>query len=437
MLDRYAREGMLALWSLQNRFDTYLKVEKAVASAWYQLGLMSAIDCEKIQKAWFSLERIHTLEQTTKHDVIAFINAVCENLGDEARFFHYGITSSDCIDTALALLLQESLKIILNDLDALLAVLKKRAYEFKDTLIIGRSHGIHGEPLSFGLVWALWFDEMWRHMQSLKVVLEEVGVGMISGAMGNLAHIPLELEEITCALLGLKVAPITNQVISRDRHAKMINAIALLASSCEKVVINIRHYQRTEVYEAEEYFSEGQKGSSAMPHKRNPVLSENITGLCRVIRGYCMPMMESVALWHERDISHSSVERFIFPDIFTTTDFMLDRLTTLLKNLVVYPENMQQNLEKTGGLIFSQRLLLELPKLGFSKEQSYTIIQENAAKVWKSLQQGKHTPDCFLHTLLKDPRLEKVDRSFLKECFETSYYLKNTDQIFARVFGIW
>ncbi|BCD70315.1 adenylosuccinate lyase [Helicobacter suis] len=436
MLDRYSREGMLALWSLRNKFDTYLKVEKAVASAWYQLGLMSAVDCEKIQKAWFSLERIHTLEQTTKHDVIAFINAVCENLGDEARFFHYGITSSDCIDTALALLLQESLKIILKDLDALLAVLKKRAYEFKDTLIIGRSHGIHGEPLSFGLVWALWFDEMWRHMQSLKVVLEEVGVGMISGAMGNLAHIPLELEEITCTSLGLKVAPITNQVISRDRHAKMINAIALLASSCEKVVINIRHYQRTEVYEAEEYFSKGQKGSSAMPHKRNPVLSENITGLCRVIRGYCMPMMESVALWHERDISHSSVERFIFPDIFTTTDFMLDRLTTLLKNLVVYPENMQQNLEKTGGLIFSQRLLLELPKLGFSKEQSYTIIQENAAKVWKSLQQGKHAPDCFLHTLLKDPRLEKVDRSFLEECFDTSYYLKNTDQIFTRVFGI-
>ncbi|BDQ28267.1 hypothetical protein ASB7_01040 [Helicobacter ailurogastricus] len=284
MIDRYSLEGMAHLWSAQNKFDTYLKVEKAIVQAWHALGIIDAQSCQKIQKVGFDLKRVYEIEQTTKHDLIAFINAVCENLGEEKRFFHYGITSSDCIDTALALILKESLEIILKDLQELLGVLKTRALEFKDTPIIGRSHGIHGEPMSFGLVWALWFEEMRRHVKSLEGVLEEIGVGMVSGAMGNMAHIPLELEEKTCAILGLKPALITNQVISRDRHAKVINALAVLASSCEKIAINVRHYQRTEVYEAEEYFSVGQKGSSAMPHKRNPVLSENITGLCRVIR---------------------------------------------------------------------------------------------------------------------------------------------------------
>ncbi|GMB90226.1 Adenylosuccinate lyase PurB [Helicobacter ailurogastricus] len=434
MIDRYSLEGMAHLWSAQNKFDTYLKVEKAIVQAWHALGIIDAQSCQKIQKVGFDLKRVYEIEQTTKHDLIAFINAVCENLGEEKRFFHYGITSSDCIDTALALILKESLEIILKDLQELLGVLKTRALEFKDTPIIGRSHGIHGEPMSFGLVWALWFEEMRRHVKSLEGVLEEIGVGMVSGAMGNMAHIPLELEEKTCAILGLKPALITNQVISRDRHAKVINALAVLASSCEKIAINVRHYQRTEVYEAEEYFSVGQKGSSAMPHKRNPVLSENITGLCRVIRGYATPMLESVALWHERDISHSSVERFVFPDIFSTTDFMLHRLSNLLKTLVVYPQNMRANLERTGGLVYSQKVLLELPRLGFSKEESYAIVQENAAKVWQDLQEDKHHKEGFLNALLADPRLKKVNPAKLKACFDMAHYLQHTDQIFKRVF---
>ncbi|WP_104741821.1 adenylosuccinate lyase [Helicobacter ailurogastricus] len=434
MIDRYSLEGMAHLWSAQNKFDTYLKVEKAIVQAWHALGIIDAQSCQKIQEVGFDLKRVYEIEQTTKHDLIAFINAVCENLGEERRFFHYGITSSDCIDTALALILKESLEIILKDLQELLGVLKTRALEFKDTPIIGRSHGIHGEPMSFGLVWALWFEEMRRHVKSLEGVLEEIGVGMVSGAMGNMAHIPLELEEKTCAILGLKPALITNQVISRDRHAKVINALAVLASSCEKIAINVRHYQRTEVYEAEEYFSVGQKGSSAMPHKRNPVLSENITGLCRVIRGYATPMLESVALWHERDISHSSVERFVFPDIFSTTDFMLHRLSNLLKTLVVYPQNMRANLERTGGLVYSQKVLLELPRLGFSKEESYAIVQENAAKVWQDLQEDKHHKEGFLNALLADPRLKKVNPAKLKACFDMAHYLQHTDQIFKRVF---
>ncbi|WP_104690997.1 adenylosuccinate lyase [Helicobacter heilmannii] len=434
MVDRYALEGMAHLWGAQNKFNTYLRVEKAIVQAWHALGVIDAKSCQKIQEVSFSLERIYEIEQTTKHDLIAFVNAVCENLGEEARFFHYGITSSDCIDTALALMLKESLEILLKDLQGLLEVLKTRALEFKSTPIVGRSHGIHGEPMSFGLVWALWFEEMQRHVKSLEGVLEEIGVGMVSGAMGNFAHIPLELEEKTCEILGLKPALITNQVISRDRHAKLINALAVLASSCEKIAINVRHYQRTEVYEAEEYFSAGQKGSSAMPHKRNPVLSENITGLCRVIRGYATPMLESVALWHERDISHSSVERFVFPDIFTTTDFMLHRLTNLLKTLVIYPKNMQANLERTGGLVYSQRVLLELPNLGFSKQESYTIVQECAAKVWQDLQEDKHHKGSFLHALLADPRLKDIDPQRLKACFQTAHYLRHTDQIFKRVF---
>ncbi|BCZ17115.1 Adenylosuccinate lyase PurB [Helicobacter sp. NHP19-003] len=435
MIDRYSLEGMARLWSAQNKFDTYLKVEKAIVQAWHTLGVVDTQSCQKIQEVGFDLKRIYEIEQTTKHDLIAFINAVCENLGEEKRFFHYGITSSDCIDTALALLLKESLEIVLKDLQGLLEVLKTRALEFKDTPIIGRSHGICGEPMSFGLVWALWFEEMRRHVRSLEGVLEEISVGMVSGAMGNFAHIPLELEEKTCEVLGLKPALITNQVISRDRHAKVINALAVLASSCEKIAINVRHYQRTEVYEAEEYFSTGQKGSSAMPHKRNPVLSENITGLCRVIRGYAMPMLESVALWHERDISHSSVERFVFPDIFTTTDFMLHRLSNLLKTLVVYPQNMRANLECTGGLVYSQKVLLELPKLGFSKEESYAIVQENAAKVWQDLQEDKHHKEAFLNALLDDPRLKDIEPKRLKACFDMAHYLQRTDQILERVFG--
>ena len=382
MVERYAREAMKSKWSIQAKYDAWLKVELAAVRAWNKLGLITDDDCEKIQKnAKFDIARIDEIEKTTKHDVIAFLTSVSESLGDESRFVHYGMTSSDCIDTAAALQIKESLELILADTSEFLRALKTRAMEHKNTLMVGRSHGIHGEPITFGLVIAIWHDEIKRAKELLEHAKKVISVGAISGAMGNFAHAPLELEELVCAELGLGCAPVSNQVIQRDRYAQVMSALAILASSCEKIAVAVRHYQRTEVYEAEEYFSPGQKGSSAMPHKRNPVLSENITGLCRMIRSYATPALENVALWHERDISHSSVERFILPDAFITADFMLGRITGLVKNLVVYPENMMKNLNLTGGLVFSQRVLLELPKREISREDAYKIVQRNAMKV--------------------------------------------------------
>ncbi|MBP3675139.1 MAG: adenylosuccinate lyase, partial [Campylobacter sp.] len=382
------------------------------------------------------------IEKTTKHDVIAFLTSVSESLGDESRFVHFGMTSSDCIDTAVALQIKDSMDLILDDVKTLMNTIKIRANEHKNTLMVGRSHGIHGEPITFGLVLAIWHDEIKRAYELLMHAQKVISTGMISGAMGNFAHAPLELEELVCQNLGLSPAPASNQVIQRDRYAQVISALAILASSCEKIAVAIRHYQRTEVYEAEEYFSPGQKGSSAMPHKRNPVLSENVTGLCRMIRSYAIPAMENVALWHERDISHSSVERFILPDAFITTDFMLNRLNGLLANLVVYPENMMKNLNLTGGLVFSQRVLLELPKQGVSREDAYKIVQRNAMKVWEDLQEGKKAinengESLFLQNLLNDSELrKKLDENAIKECFDYSYYTKNVDAIFKRVFEI-
>ncbi len=441
MVERYARDIMKNKWSMQAKYDAWLKVEKAVVKGWNKLGLVPDDDCEKILKnAKFDIKRIDEIEERTKHDVIAFLTSVAESLGEESRWVHYGMTSSDCIDTAVALQMRDSLKLIIEDVKELMEVIKKRAYEHKMTLMVGRSHGIHGEPITFGLVLAIWYDEIKRNLKNLEQALEFISVGQISGAMGNIAHSPMELEEYVCKELGLKPAPVSNQVIQRDRYANLINALALLASSCEKIAVAIRHYQRTEVYEAEEYFSEGQKGSSAMPHKRNPVLSENVTGLCRVIRSCAIPAMENVALWHERDISHSSVERFILPDSFITTDFMLNRLKGIIEKLVVYPENMMKNLNLTGGLVFSQRVLLELPKRGVSREDAYKIVQRNAMKVWNEIQQGKPPlnkkgESLFLEYLLNDKELrEKLSEEDIRECFDYSYYTKNIDKIFARVF---
>ncbi|NPA73466.1 MAG: adenylosuccinate lyase [Epsilonproteobacteria bacterium] len=441
MVERYAREEMKSKWSTQAKYDAWLKVEKAVVKGWNKLGLVPDEDCEKIIKnAKFDVKRIDEIEKTTKHDVIAFLTSVAESLGEESRWVHYGMTSSDCIDTAVALQMKESLELILKDVKMLMESIKKRAYEHKDTLMVGRSHGIHGEPITFGLVLAVWYDEIHRNLKNLEQALEFISVGQISGAMGNIAHLPIELEEYVCKELGLKPAPASNQVIQRDRYANLMNALALLASSCEKIAVAVRHYQRTEVYEAEEYFSPGQKGSSAMPHKRNPVLSENVTGLCRVIRSYAMPAMENVALWHERDISHSSVERFILPDGFITTDFMLHRLNNIVKNLVVYPENMMKNLNLTGGLVFSQRVLLELPLKGVSREDAYKIVQRNAMRVWEDLQKGKSAlnekgESLFLEYLLEDKELrEKLSEDEIRECFDYGYYTKNVDKIFDRVF---
>ena len=441
MVERYAREAMKSKWSIQAKYDAWLKVELAAVRAWNKLGLITDDDCEKIQKnAKFDIARIDEIEKTTKHDVIAFLTSVSESLGDESRFVHYGMTSSDCIDTAAALQIKESLELILTGIDEFLRALKTRAMEHKNTLMVGRSHGIHGEPITFGLVIAIWHDEIKRAKELLEHAKKIISVGAISGAMGNFAHAPLELEELVCAELGLGCAPASNQVIQRDRYAQVMSALAILASSCEKIAVAVRHYQRTEVYEAEEYFSPGQKGSSAMPHKRNPVLSENITGLCRMIRSYATPALENVALWHERDISHSSVERFILPDAFITADFMLGRITGLVKNLVVYPENMMKNLNLTGGLVFSQRVLLELPKREISREDAYKIVQRNAMKVWADLQQGKSAlnskgESLFLQNLLGDEDLRaKLSENEIRACFDYSYYTKNVDKIFARVF---
>ncbi|MGT0077258.1 adenylosuccinate lyase [Helicobacter pylori] len=439
MLERYANEEMKALWNEQTKFEAYLEVEKAVVRAWNKLGQIQDSDCEKIcSKAAFNLERIKEIEKTTKHDLIAFTTCVAESLGEESRFFHYGITSSDCIDTAMALLMTKSLKLIQKGVKNLYETLKNRALEHKDTLMVGRSHGVFGEPITFGLVLALFADEIKRHLKALDLTMEFISVGAISGAMGNFAHAPLELEELACEFLGLKTANINNQVIQRDRYARLACDLALLASSCEKIAVNIRHLQRSEVYEVEEAFSTGQKGSSAMPHKRNPILSENITGLCRVIRSFTTPMLENVALWHERDMSHSSVERFALPDLFITSDFMLSRLNSVIENLVVYPKNMLKNLALSGGLVFSQRVLLELPKKGLSREESYSIVQENAMKIWEVLQQGAFKnadENLFLNALLNDERLKKyLSEDEIKACFDYRYYTKNVGAIFKRVF---
>ncbi len=442
MVERYSREEMKSLWNMQAKYDAWLKVEIAAVKAWSEIGLIPKEDAEKIERnAKFDIDEIDEIEKTTKHDVIAFLTSVANNLGEESRWVHYGMTSSDTIDTAVALQIKDSMEIIIKDVKDIMESIKLRAMEHKHTLCVGRSHGIHGEPITFGLKLAIWHDELKRHLDNLTSSLNVISVGMVSGAMGNLAHTPIELEELTCKYLGLGVANASNQVIQRDRYARVITALSLLASSIEKFAVEIRHLQRTEVYEAEEYFSPGQKGSSAMPHKRNPVLTENITGLARVIRSYAVPAMENVALWHERDISHSSVERFMLPDAFITADFMLNRFNGVISKLLVYPENMMKNLNLTGGLVFSQRVLLELPLKGVSREDGYKIVQRNAMKVWEDLQQGKPAlnsigESLFLQNLLNDEDLRaKLSETEIRDCFDYGYYTKNIDKIFERVFG--
>jgi adenylosuccinate lyase len=441
MVDRYAREEMKSKWSIQAKYQAWLDVEKAVVVAWNKLGLIPDEDAEKIVKnAGFSVERIDEIEAVTRHDLIAFTTSVSETLGEESRWFHYGMTSSDTVDTAVALQMRDSLALIIEDVKMVMESIKKRAEEHKMTLMVGRSHGIHGEPITFGLVLAVWYDEMARHLTNLEQTMEVICVGQVSGAMGNFAHAPLELEEYACEALGLKPAPASNQVIQRDRYARLASALALMASSIEKFAVQVRHWQRTEVYECEEFFAKGQKGSSAMPHKRNPILTENITGLARMVRAYVIPAMENVALWHERDISHSSTERFWLPDSFVTSDFMLHRFNSVIANLVVYPENMMRNLNLTGGLVFSQRVLLELPLKGVSREDAYRIVQRNAMKVWEGLQQGNSAVNekgesLYLQYLLDDEELrQSLSEEAIRECFNFDYYTKNVDRIFARVF---
>ncbi len=441
MIERYARDEMSSKWTMQAKYQAWLDVEKAVVKAWNKLGLIPDDDAKKIiDNANFNIEEIDEIEKTTKHDLIAFTTSVANTLGEESRWFHYGMTSSDTIDTAVALQMKDSLELIIADVKMLMESIKKRAYEHKMTLMVGRSHGIHGEPITFGLVLAVWYDEMHRHLENLEQTLDVIAVGQVSGAMGNFAHAPLELEEYTCKVLGLKPAPASNQVIQRDRYARLATTLALMASSIEKFAVQVRHWQRTEVYECEEYFAKGQKGSSAMPHKRNPILTENITGLARMIRAYAVPAMENVALWHERDISHSSTERFWLPDAFITSDFMLHRMNNVIANLTVFPKNMMKNLNLTGGLVFSQRVLLELPLQGLSREDAYRIVQRNAMKVWEGLQEGKPVlneagESLYLEYLLADEELrERLSETEIRECFNYDYYTKNVDAIFQRVF---
>ena len=441
MVERYAREEMSSKWTQQARYAAWLEVEKAAVKAWNKIGLIPDEDCKKIVKnATFSVERIEEIEAVTKHDLIAFNTSVSESLGEESRWFHYGMTSSDAVDTGVAIQMRDSLKLIIKDVKMLMKSIKKRAKEHKYTLMVGRSHGIHGEPITFGLTLAVWYDEMARHLQNLKETQKVISVGQISGAMGNFAHAPLELEEYAMKELGLKPELCSNQVVHRDRYARLATALACMASTIEKFAVQVRHLQRTEVYECEEFFAKGQKGSSAMPHKRNPILTENITGLARTIRSYAAPAMENVALWHERDISHSSNERFWLPDAFITTDFMLHRMNSVIANLTVMPENMMRNLNLTGGLVFSQRVLLELPLKGVSREDAYRIVQRNAMKVWEEIQQGKSTTNkkgesLYLGHLLSDEELRNsLSEEQIRECFNFEYYTKNVSAIFKRVF---
>src|SRR6266550_4159153 len=383
MIDRYTLPEMGALWSEQSKFQKWLDVEIAVCEVHAEMGTIPRDAVEQIKsRAKFSVERINEIEKTTNHDVIAFTTNLAENIGDAARFVHYGLTSSDVVDTANALLLRDASDILLKKIEALLDVLKTRALEFKDTPQVGRTHGIHAEPTSFGLTFALWFDEMRRNRERLKKAQDAVAMGKISGAVGAFAHLDPQVEEKVCARLGLKAAPVSTQIIQRDNYAEYLCTLAIVASSLDKFALQIRHWQRTEVREAQEKFKVGQKGSSAMPHKRNPILSERICGMARVVRANSIVGLENIALWHERDISHSSAERVVLPDSSIALDYMLHKATSLLDTLIVYPENMLKNIGLTKGLVFSGQLLLALTQKGVSREDAYEWTQRNAMKVW-------------------------------------------------------
>ncbi len=429
MIGRYTRKEMGDLWTEEAKFSRWLEVEIAICEGWESIGEMPKGTAEKIRrKAKFDIGRIEEIERTTRHDVVAFLENIKESLGEEGDYLHFGVTSSDTIDTAMALALKRSADILINDIKEILTTLKNRAFEFKDTLMIGRSHGIHGEPISFGFVLALWHAEMNRNLKRLEDAKEIVSYGKISGSMGTFANVPIEVEEYACKVLGLKPAPVSSQIIQRDRYAQYMTTLAIVASTVEKIATQIRHYQRTEVREAEELFHKGQKGSSSMPHKRNPVLSENLCGLARLVRSNSIAALENVALWHERDISHSSNERVILPDSNIALDFMLYRLNNVLKNLVVYKDNMFKNLNLTRGVIYSQRVMLNLVEKGADKMEAYEAVQENAMKSWE---EGLN----FMDLLKEDDFIKKyLTHEEIEELFNPYYYISKIDDIFVRVF---
>ncbi len=429
MIDRYTLPEMGALWTEQNKFQKWLEVELAVCEVHAEMGTIPRDALEQIKsRAKFSVERINEIEKTTDHDVIAFTTNLAESIGDAARFVHYGLTSSDVVDTANALLLRDACDILLKKIDALLPVLQRRALEFKHTPQVGRTHGIHAEPTSFGLTFALWYDEMQRNRERLARARAAVAVGKISGAVGAFALLDPQVEEKVCARLGLRPAPVSTQIVQRDSYAEYLCTLAVIASSLDKFALQIRHWQRTEVREAQEKFKQGQKGSSAMPHKRNPILSERICGMARVVRAHSIVGLENVALWHERDISHSSAERVVLPDASIATDYMLHKMASLVDGLIVYPERMIENLNATRGLIFSGQLLLALTQAGFARETAYEWVQRNAMKVWD---EGKD-----FHSLVSADKdiSAHISKTQIDAVFSLDTYLRNVDQIFARVF---
>lgn len=433
MIPRYSRPAMTAIWSPESRFRIWFEIEAHATTALAEIGVVPKDAAEKVwamgRDATFDVARIDAIEAVTKHDVIAFLTHLAEIVGPEARFVHQGMTSSDVLDTCLNVQLVRAADILIADVDALLDALKHRAQEHKMTPTIGRSHGIHAEPVTFGLKLAQAYAEFARNRARLVAAREEIATCAISGAVGTFANIDPRVEEYVSRKMGLTPEPVSTQVIPRDRHAMFFAVLGIVASSLERLAIEIRHLQRTEVLEAEEYFSEGQKGSSAMPHKRNPVLTENITGLARMVRSYVNPAMENVALWHERDISHSSVERMIGPDATVTLDFALARMTGVIEKLLVYPANMQRNLDRLGGLVHSQRVLLALTQAGVSREDSYRLVQRNAMPVWRG--EGD-----FLTLLKNDAEVTKaLTPAQIEECFDLGYHFKHVDTIFERVFG--
>ena len=427
MIERYSRPQMKKIWSEETKFDKWLQVEIAACEAWAEAGAIPKEAIPMIKKAHFNLERIAEILKVTHHDVTAFLQAVSESLGEESRFIHLGLTSSDVIDTALSLQLKEASNLLAQDVAELITVLEDKAIEHKHTIMIGRTHGIHAEPITFGLKLALWAQEMKRNAARLAEAEKIISVGKISGAVGTYATVPPEVEEKACIKLGLSPAPISSQIIQRDRHAQFITTLAITASSLEKFATEIRGLQRTEVLEAEEPFAAGQTGSSAMPHKRNPELCERICGLARLVRGYALTSMENIALWHERDISHSSTERIIFPDGCLVLDYILSIFTSIMKGLKVYPENMRRNLELTQGLVFSQRVLISLIDKGLSRQKAYELVQRNAMKAWKQR-------TSFLDLLTADTEvMAHLSEKELKPLFDYNYFIKHVDKVFQRL----
>lgn len=432
MIERYTLPRMQAIWSDMHRFEIWIQVEMLVLEAWEKLGVVPKEEVEKIRaKLSFSPERMKEIEKVTKHDVIAFLTSISEGLGRESRFLHFGLTSSDVLDTANAVLLRESADLLLEDIEKVLAILRKKAWQHRYTLIVGRTHGVHAEPTSFGLKLAVWYAEMQRNKKRLEEAKKTISVGKISGAVGNFANVDPRVEAYVCERLGLEPDPVSTQIVQRDRYAEFLWALAMIGASLEKFALEIRHLQRTEVREVEEGFSPGQKGSSAMPHKKNPITAEQICGLSRVLRGNLIVAFENIPLWHERDISHSSAERIILPDSCILADYLLNTFARLLEELVVYPEAMQRNLERSRGLVFSERVLLELVRKGLTREEAYAIVQRCALRTWDDEQLT------FFEVLSQDPEVCRyLSREELIELFDYGHYLKHVDTIIKRV-GIW